>query len=114
MLIGACTQVPEGDESLATRAQMRASIDVNLGGRVAEELVFGSDQVCCAMLHCIALLDCTAVTYYDVLWATMAHQSNALTGAIAAVVYAAAAAAAGFLAAPQLWCSNSCFCLMQP
>ena len=48
-------QVPEGDELSATRAQLLAAIDVALGGRVAEELTYGSDQVQ-ALLLCMACM----------------------------------------------------------
>ena len=44
--LGVWEQVPEGDELSATRAQLLAAIDVALGGRVAEELTYGSDQAC--------------------------------------------------------------------
>ncbi len=33
------------DEFSTSRAQIRADIDVCMGGRVAEELVYGADQV---------------------------------------------------------------------
>ena len=38
-------QTPEKDEYSRTRQQMSAHIDVCMGGRVAEELIFGADQV---------------------------------------------------------------------
>lgn len=36
------------DEWSQTRQQIGASIDICMGGRVAEELVFGADQVLCS------------------------------------------------------------------
>ena len=42
-------QTPEKDEYSRTRQQMTAHIDVCMGGRVAEELIFGPAQV-----HCLA------------------------------------------------------------
>ena len=39
------TQTPEKDEYSRTRQQMTAHIDVCMGGRVAEELIFGPAQV---------------------------------------------------------------------
>jgi ATP-dependent metalloprotease len=39
------SMVPHQDEYSITRQQMLAGIDVSMGGRVAEELVFGEDQV---------------------------------------------------------------------
>jgi ATP-dependent metalloprotease len=39
------SQVPDKDEYSVTRRQMMASIDVCMGGRVAEELIFGEDAV---------------------------------------------------------------------
>ena len=38
-------QTPEKDEYSRTRQQMTAHIDVCMGGRVAEELIFGPAQV---------------------------------------------------------------------
>ena len=38
-------QTPEKDEYSRTRQQMTAHIDVCMGGRVAEELIFGAEQV---------------------------------------------------------------------
>ena len=40
-----CPQTPEKDEYSRTRQQMTAHIDVCMGGRVAEELIFGAEQV---------------------------------------------------------------------
>lgn len=40
-----CVQTPEKDEYSRTRQQMTAHIDVCMGGRVAEELIFGEEQV---------------------------------------------------------------------
>jgi ATP-dependent metalloprotease len=39
------TQLPEKDELSLTRAQLLARMDVAMGGRVAEELVFGHDNI---------------------------------------------------------------------
>jgi len=43
--LGMVSMVPHQDEYSITRQQLRAGIDVSMGGRVAEELVFGEDQV---------------------------------------------------------------------
>lgn len=43
--LGMVSMVPHQDEYSITRRQMRAGIDVSMGGRVAEELIFGEDHV---------------------------------------------------------------------
>ena len=43
--LGMVSQLPDQDEFSTSRAQIRADIDVCMGGRVAEELVYGADQV---------------------------------------------------------------------
>ena len=42
--LGMVSQLPDQDEFSTSRAQIRADIDVCMGGRVAEELVYGADQ----------------------------------------------------------------------
>ena len=39
------TQLPDKDETSITRKQLLARLDVCMGGRVAEELIFGKDEV---------------------------------------------------------------------
>lgn len=39
------TQLPEKDELSVSKQQMLARLDVCMGGRVAEEMVFGPDMV---------------------------------------------------------------------
>lgn len=43
--LGMVTQLPEGDQTSQTLQQMYAYMDVCMGGRVAEELVFGEEHV---------------------------------------------------------------------
>mmetsp|Transcript_3255 Transcript_3255/g.4592 ORF Transcript_3255/g.4592 Transcript_3255/m.4592 type:complete len:739 (+) Transcript_3255:53-2269(+) len=43
--LGMVQQLPEGDQTSRTRKQMVADLDVCMGGRVAEELVYGESEV---------------------------------------------------------------------
>ena len=43
--LGMVQQLPEGDQTSFTKRQMLARMDVCMGGRVAEELVYGADEV---------------------------------------------------------------------
>ncbi|XP_024534572.1 ATP-dependent zinc metalloprotease FTSH 11, chloroplastic/mitochondrial [Selaginella moellendorffii] len=43
--LGMVAQLPEKDETSISKIQMMARLDVCMGGRVAEELVFGPDQI---------------------------------------------------------------------
>jgi ATP-dependent metalloprotease len=43
--LGMVMQLPDGDQTSMSRKQMLARLDVCMGGRVAEEIVFGSDSV---------------------------------------------------------------------
>ena len=43
--LGMVMQLPEKDELNLTKKQLLAMLDVTMGGRVAEELIFGSDEV---------------------------------------------------------------------
>ena len=43
--LGMVMQLPEGDQTSVTKEQLLAKMDVCMGGRVAEELIFGADKV---------------------------------------------------------------------
>jgi len=43
--LGMVQQLQKGDQTGMTRKEMRAHIDVCMGGRVAEEIIFGKDEV---------------------------------------------------------------------
>ncbi|RLO13068.1 hypothetical protein DYB28_004550, partial [Aphanomyces astaci] len=43
--LGMVSQLPEGDQTSITRKQLLARLDVCMGGRVAEEMIFGKDEV---------------------------------------------------------------------
>lgn len=39
------TQLPSSDETFVSKKQLLARLDVCMGGRVAEEMIFGQDHV---------------------------------------------------------------------
>lgn len=43
--LGMVTQLPSNDETSISKKQLLARLDVCMGGRVAEELIFGRDSV---------------------------------------------------------------------
>ena len=43
--LGVTVMLPESDQTSITRRELLASIDVAMGGRVAEELIYGADEV---------------------------------------------------------------------
>jgi ATP-dependent Zn protease len=43
--LGMVTQLPSSDETSVSKKQLLARLDVCMGGRVAEELIFGQDHV---------------------------------------------------------------------
>ncbi|KAI8809440.1 peptidase family M41-domain-containing protein [Cladochytrium replicatum] len=43
--LGVTVQLPEGDKTNHTRKELLAMLDVCMGGRVAEEMIFGSEEV---------------------------------------------------------------------
>lgn len=43
--LGMVSQLPEKDEISVTRRQLQARLEVCMGGRVAEEMIFGSDNI---------------------------------------------------------------------
>jgi hypothetical protein len=70
--LGMVSQLPDKDEYSTTRQQMRAHIDVCMGGKAAEELIFGEAggrcaalqlRCSCAALRCVVCPDAAAVDF---------------------------------------------------
>ena len=49
--LGMVTQLPDKDETSISRRQLLARLDVCFGGRVAEEIIFGQDEVTTGALN---------------------------------------------------------------
>ena len=45
MALGMVMQLPESDQMSRSRRQLLAELDVCMGGRVAEEMIFGSADI---------------------------------------------------------------------
>ena len=43
--LGVTVQLPEGDQTSVTKKELIARLDICMGGRVAEELIFGPDNI---------------------------------------------------------------------
>ena len=43
--LGMVTQLPPNDDTSVSRKQLLARLDVSMGGRVAEEIIFGHDHI---------------------------------------------------------------------
>ena len=52
--LGMVTMLPEGDQTSQSLKEMRAMMDVSMGGRVAEELIFGREQATSGAMNDIA------------------------------------------------------------
>lgn len=52
--LGMVTMLPEGDQTSQSLMEMRAFMDVAMGGRVAEELIFGEDNITSGAMSDIA------------------------------------------------------------
>ena len=52
--LGMVSQLPEKDELSWTKRQLLARLDVAMGGRVAEELIFGADEITSGASPCRA------------------------------------------------------------
>ena len=49
------TQLPEKDELSWSKKQLLAKLDVCMGGRVAEEIVFGSENITSGKRFCLSM-----------------------------------------------------------
>ena len=61
-------QLPEKDELQWSRKQLLARLDVAMGGRVAEEMVFGAENVTSGMTFYVNVFTLCVCVIYVCVW----------------------------------------------
>lgn len=69
--LGMVTQLPSSDETSVSKKQLLARLDVCMGGRVAEELIFGQDHITTGASS--DLNTATELAQYMVCWFNACH-----------------------------------------
>ena len=62
--------LPEDDRWSETRSQLLAQMDVSMGGRVAEEMIFGPEYITTGEEQGHVVLGCTGLPVYRSLYKT--------------------------------------------
>lgn len=74
--LGMVTQLPSNDETSVSKKQLLARLDVCMGGRVAEELIFGRDHITTGASS--DLQSATELAQYMVIYFTLPSFQNML------------------------------------